>query len=318
MVKVVRGMVIDDDGKPMLGIPQKGEVGYDPDAYKTALTTFGTSVAPYMLGVPYAANEVYEGLTNNDLMRSGFGAVGGILGTAGGGPQISTRYAKTQMPKQDVFMNTEATSPTLLQNVENSSAGLALSDARFNKALQAADDKTLKMSRGPVTKTQGVWVDPTEGTEEFNRVYSQNLGKLDKTPIQENRVLEAYANSMGGDLKQIGVGAGRFSKLPANVGKRDADAIKYDNVSKQDIIDAGTKLNPKGGIVSATPDGGMVAFPDPYFATPLTAKQIDGLLKMKKPQYGLLDSAFFDTSKIRQGQYMKSIDDLITRFGFGL
>lgn len=316
MVTVVRGMVIDDDGKPMLGIPQEGEVGYDPDAYKTALTTFGTSIAPYMLGVPYAANEVYQGLTNNDLMRSGFGAVGGILGTVGGAKDVSQlpyTYAKTTMPLRNVTTNIEATAPKLLQKVEKDPRGLALSDLRFNTALDNALKKNIDMAKAPVKKTQGVWVDPSSNANEFNRVYTQNVGKTLSNKIQNDKNLAKFSKSMGKDLTQIGVGATRFSPIPLNANKNLSNAIKYNDVSSNQIIQAGKKLNPKGGVVSATPDGGMLVF-DP--SGKIKTTQMQDMLGFKKPQFGLIDSAYFDTKNLRQTNAMKDIDSLIKSLGY--
>ncbi len=52
-----------------------------------------------------------------------------------------------------------------------------------------------------------LWVDPASNVEEFNRVYSQNLGPINRMNIQKSGPLSQYAQSMGGDLGQWGVGA---------------------------------------------------------------------------------------------------------------
>jgi hypothetical protein len=51
---------------------------------------------------------------------------------------------------------------------------------------------------------------------------------------------------------------------------------------------------------------------------PVTAKEIAGQLKgvSSKPRYGLLDSAYYDTSAQSQGAYMSNIDDLIKGLGY--
>jgi hypothetical protein len=50
----------------------------------------------------------------------------------------------------------------------------------------------------------------------------------------------------------------------------------------------------------------------------MTAKEIAGQLKgvSSKPRYGLLDSAYYDTSAQSQGAYMSNIDDLIKGLGY--
>jgi hypothetical protein len=133
--------------------------------------------------------------------------------------------------------------------------------------------------------------------------------------IQKSSPLQEYAQSMGGDLGQWGVGATRFTKIPMNLNKNAANGILFENVSSKQIIDAGKKLNPKGGVVSATPNGGMLVF-DPNGA--MTAKQLASELKgvAKSPKFGLLDSAYYDTSSFAQGQYMNPVDTLIKGLGY--
>lgn len=268
-----------------------------------------------MMAVPYYAEDVYSGATGGDYLKAG----GGLLGLLGAGsmvaPSLAAPYARATMPLRNVNVNIEATSPNILQKANETGLGQTLSDARFRQALTGAQSKGMSMANAPYAKTQGVWVDPASNVEEFNRVYSQNVGRLGMSPIQQNPALTNYAMSMGGDLGQWGVGASRFSPLPANLAKESANAVKFNNVKPQDIIAAGTKLNPKGGVVSATPDGGMVVFDT---SGTMTATDIAKQLKSisSKPKYGLLDSAYFDTSGQAQGQYMTEIDKLIKGFGY--
>lgn len=266
---------------------------------------------PFM-AIPYNAEDFYSGAQSGDYMKSGIGALG-LLGAAPQvSPAIAMQYAKSTMPLRNAFINTESTAPKLLQNVENSRQGQFLSDMRFDIARKAAAEKGIGMANSPVTKTQGVWATP-EG-EEFNRVYSQNIGRLPSSPMQLNPNVEKFANSMGGDLTQIGVGGGRFSPFPFNARMEDANAILYPKVSAKDIIDAGKKLNKSGGVVSATPQGGMVVFdPDGNMSALDIASQITA---SSKPKFGLLDSAFFPTSSQPQGQYMINIDNLIKGLGY--
>jgi len=89
----------------------------------------------------------------------------------------------------------------------------------------------------------------------------------------------------------------------------------YPKASAKDIINAGKKLNPKGGVVSATPQGGMIVFnPEGSMTAQQLAKSIKGA--SSKPKYGLLDSAYFDTSAQSQGAYMSNVDDLIKKLGY--
>ncbi len=104
----------------------------------------------------------------------------------------------------------------------------------------------------------------------------QNLGPINRMNIQKSGPLSQYAQSMGGDLGQWGVGATRFTKIPMNLNKDAANGVLFENVSSKQIIEAGKKLNPKGGVVSATPNGGMLVF-DPNGA--MSAKQLASELK---------------------------------------
>lgn len=266
-------------------------------------------------GLPFNAEDLYSGIKNSDYLQAGIGGLG-LLG-AGSlvAPAAAAKYAQATMPLRNAQINIEATSPNILQGANASQRGQFLSDMRYDIARKGAAGKGMKMANAPVTKTQGVWVDPASNVEEFNRVYAQNIGRLPKAPIQENPALTDYAMSMGGDLGQWGVGAARFSPLPFNINKNAANAVLYPKVSAKDIIDAGKKLNPKGGVISATPQGGMLVFDT---SGTMTAKDLANSLKgvSSKPKYGLLDSAYFDTSAQPQGAYMSNVDDLIKLFGY--
>jgi hypothetical protein len=50
----------------------------------------------------------------------------------------------------------------------------------------------------------------------------------------------------------------------------------------------------------------------------MTAKQLASELKgvAKSPKFGLLDSAYYDTSAFTQGQYMNPVDTLIKGLGY--
>ena len=295
---------------------QKGQLWNVPEDYdyKAGMKDLVKMLNPVM-AAPYYAEDLYAGATGGDYLKAG----GGLLGLLGAGsmvaPSLAAPYARATMPLRNVNVNIEATSPTMLQKANETGLGQTLSDARFRQALAGAKSKGMTMAEAPYAKTQGVWVDPASNVEEFNRVYSQNVGRLGKAPIQESKQLTDYAMSMGGDLGQWGVGASRFSPLPANLAKESANAIKFSKVKPEDIISAGTKLNPKGGVVSATPDGGMVVFDTSGTMTATDmAKQLKGI--SSKPKFGLLDSAYFDTSAQPQGAYMQDIDKLIRGFGY--
>lgn len=282
--------------------------------YKTGMKDLIKMLNPIM-ATPFYAEDVYSGASQGDYLKAG----GGLLGLLGAGgmaaPSLAVPYARATMPFRKVNVNMESTSPTMLQKANETSLGQTLSDARFRQAIAGAKSKGMKMADAPYTKTQGVWVDPASNVEEFNRVYSQNVGRLPRSPIQENKQLTDYVMSMGGDLNQVAVGASRFSPLPANLAKESANAVKFSKVKPEDIIAAGTKLNPKGGVVSATSDGGMVVFDT---SGTMTAKDIAKQLKgiSSKPKYGLLDSAYFETKSQPQGAYMQDIDKLIRGFGY--
>jgi hypothetical protein len=228
---------------------------------------------------------------------------------------MALKYAEGQRKMSPVNLNIEATSPNILQKASETAGGRALSDLRYGAAQQGAVGKGMQYANVPPAKVQGVWVDPASNVEEFNRVYSQNLGPINRMNIQKSSPLQEYAQSMGGDLGQWGVGATRFTKIPMNLNKNAANGILFENVSSKQIIDAGKKLNPKGGVVSATPNGGMLVF-DPNGA--MTAKQLASELKgvAKSPKFGLLDSAYYDTSSFTQGQYMNPVDTLIKGLGY--
>jgi hypothetical protein len=266
-------------------------------------------------GIPFNAQDLYSGIKNRDYLQAGIGGLG-LLGTGIlGAPSAATGYAKATMPLRNAQVNIEATSPTILQGANNSRQGQFLSDMRYDIARQGAANKGMSMANSPVSKTQGVWVDPASNVEEFNRVYAQNIGRLPKGSIQDNPALSQYANSMGGDLGQWGVGAARFSPLPFNINKAAANAVLYPKASSKDIIEAGKRLNPKGGVVSSTPQGGMLVFDT---GGTMTAKDLAKSIKgaSSKPKYGLLDSAYFDTSAQPQGAYMSNVDNLIKGLGY--
>lgn len=283
--------------------------------YDTMKTVLG--MMP-VVGTPIAGLAGYDAYKEGDYLGAGLNAVTGLLGASAIPSAVrsgSVNYAKATMPLRPTQINMEATSPSILQGANASRQGQFLSDLRFDTARKAAEGAGMKMANAPVTKTQGVWVDPASSVEEFNRVYAQNVGRLPSAPIQESSELTQYANAMGGDLGQWGVGAARFSPLPFNVNKQAANAIMYPKASSKDIINAGKKLNPKGGVVSATPQGGMIVFnPEGSMTAQQLAKNIKGV--SSKPRYGLLDSAYFDTSAQPQGAYMSNVDDLIKGLGY--
>jgi hypothetical protein len=270
------------------------------------------------IGIPLGAYEAYQGYANQNPIQGLLGGLTaglGALGTVAQAPGMALKYAEGQRKMSPVNLNIEATSPSILQKASETAGGRALSDLRYGAAQEGAAAKGMQYANVPPSKVQGVWVDPASNVEEFNRVYSQNLGPINRMNIQKSSPLQEYAQSMGGDLGQWGVGATRFTKIPMNLNKNAANGILFENVSSKQIIDAGKKLNPKGGVVSATPNGGMLVF-DPNGA--MTAKQLASELKgvAKSPKFGLLDSAYYDTSAFTQGQYMNPVDTLIKGLGY--
>lgn len=283
--------------------------------YDTMKTVLG--MMP-VVGAPIAGLSAYDAYKAGDYTGAGINAASGLLGAASIPSTVrnlAPEYARATMPLRNAQINIEATSPAILQGANATRQGKFLSDLRYDTARKAAADAGMKMANAPVTKTQGIWVDPETLAEEFNRVYSQNIGKLPKTPIEFNPQVKSYAESMGGDLGQWGVGASRFSPLPFNINKQAANAILYPKASAKDIINAGKKLNPKGGVVSATPQGGMIVF-NPEVT--MTTQQMASKLKevSSKPKYGLLDSSLFMTNEVPQGSYMSNVDDLIKGLGY--
>jgi hypothetical protein len=317
-MKVIRGLVVDDNGKPLPNVPKLTKQDVKDMAQYAAS---GASMAIPPIGIPLGIYEAYQGYNNQDPIQGllgGLTTAGGVAGTIAKAPGAALKYAEGQRKLSPVNINIEATSPNILQRANETPAGRALSDLRYNTAQEAAADKGMQYANIPPSKMQGVWVDPTTGAEEFNRVYSQNLGPIDRMNIQKSGPLSRYANSMGGDLSQIGVGATRFTKIPMNLNKDAANGILYENVSSKQVIEAGKKLNPKGVVVSSTPEGGMLVFdPNPgYFQ--LKPKQLAKELKgiAKSPKYGLLDSAYYETDAIAQGAYMNPVDELLRQRGF--
>lgn len=314
-MKVIRGLVVDDNGQPLPNVPQLTKQDIKDMAQYAAS---GASMAYPPVGIPLGAYEMYQGYTNQNPIQGllgGLTTAGGVTGTLAKAPGAALRYAEGQRKLSPVNINIEATSPNILQKASETGSGRALSDLRYGTAQQGAAAKGMKYANIPPSKVQGVWVDPASNVEEFNRVYSQNLGPINRMNIQKSGPLSEYAQSMGGDLGQWGVGATRFTKIPMNLNKDAANGILYENVTSKQIIEAGKKLNPKGGVVSATPNGGMLVF-DPNGA--MSAKQLVGELKgvAKSPKYGLLDSAYFDTSAAGQGAYMNPVDELLRLRGF--
>lgn len=314
-MKVIRGLVVDDNGKPLPNVPQLSKQDIKDMAQYAAS---GASMAYPPIGIPLGAYEMYQGYTNQNPIQGllgGLTTAGGVVGTLAKAPGAALKYAEGQRKLSPVNINIEATSPNILQKANETPAGRALSDLRYGTAQQGAASKGMEYANIPPSKVQGVWVDPASNVEEFNRVYSQNLGPINRMNIQKSGPLSEYAQSMGGDLGQWGVGATRFTKIPMNLNKDAANGILFENVSSKQIIEAGKKLNPKGGVVSATPNGGMLVF-DPNGA--ISAKQLAKELKgvAKSPKYGLLDSAYFDTSAAGQGAYMNPVDELLRLRGF--
>lgn len=314
-MKVIRGLVVDDNGQPLPNVPQLTKQDIKDMAQYAAS---GASMAYPPVGIPLGAYEAYQGYTNQNPIQGllgGLTAAGGVAGTIAKAPGAALKYAEGQRKLSPVNINIEATSPNILQKANETPAGRALSDLRYGTAQQGAAGKGMQYANIPPSKVQGVWVDPASNVEEFNRVYSQNLGPINRMNIQKSGPLSEYAQSMGGDLGQWGVGATRFTKIPMNLNKDAANGILFENVSSKQIIEAGKKLNPKGGVVSATPNGGMLVF-DPNGA--MSAKQLAKELKgvAKSPKYGLLDSAYFDTSAAGQGAYMNPVDELLRLRGY--
>lgn len=314
-MKVIRGLVVDDNGKPLPNVPQLSKQDIKDMAQYAAS---GASMAYPPIGIPLGAYEMYQGYTNQNPIQGllgGLTTAGGVVGTLAKAPGAALKYAEGQRKLSPVNINIEATSPNILQKANETGSGRALSDLRYGTAQQGAAGKGMEYANIPPSKVQGVWVDPASNVEEFNRVYSQNLGPINRMNIQKSGPLSEYAQSMGGDLGQWGVGATRFTKIPMNLNKDAANGILFENVSSKQIIEAGKKLNPKGGVVSATPNGGMLVF-DPNGA--MSAKQLAKELKgvAKSPKYGLLDSAYFDTSTAGQGAYMNPVDELLRLRGF--
>ena len=306
---------MDDNGKPLPNVPQLSKQDIKDMAQYAAS---GASMAYPPIGIPLGAYEMYQGYTNQNPIQGllgGLTTAGGVTGTLAKAPGAALRYAEGQRKLSPVNINIEATSPNILQKASETGSGRALSDLRYGTAQQGAAAKGMKYANIPPSKVQGVWVDPASNVEEFNRVYSQNLGPINRMNIQKSGPLSEYAQSMGSDLGQWGVGATRFTKIPMNLNKDAANGILYENVTSKQIIEAGKKLNPKGGVVSATPNGGMLVF-DPNGA--MSAKQLAKELKgvAKSPKYGLLDSAYFDTSAAGQGAYMNPVDELLRLRGF--
>lgn len=306
---------MDDNGQPLPNVPQLSKQDIKDMAQYAAS---GASMAYPPIGIPLGAYEAYQGYTNQNPIQGllgGLTAAGGVAGTIAKAPSAALKYAEGQRKLSPVNINIEATSPNILQKANETASGRALSDLRYGTAQQGAAGKGMEYANIPPSKVQGVWVDPASNVEEFNRVYSQNLGPINRMNIQKSGPLSEYAQSMGGDLGQWGVGATRFTKIPMNLNKDAANGILFENVSSKQIIEAGKKLNPKGGVVSATPNGGMLVF-DPNGA--MSAKQLASELKgvAKSPKYGLLDSAYFDTSAAGQGAYMNPVDELLRLRGF--
>lgn len=314
-MKVIRGLVVDDNGQPLPNVPQLTKKDIKDMAQYAAS---GASMAYPPIGIPLGAYEAYQGYTNQNPIQGllgGLTAAGGVAGTIAKAPGAALKYAEGQRKLSPVNINIEATSPNILQKASETHGGRALSDLRYGAAQEGAAAKGMQYANIPPSKVQGVWVDPASNVEEFNRVYSQNLGPINRMNIQKSGPLSEYAQSMGGDLGQWGVGATRFTKIPMNLNKDAANGVLFENVSSKQIIDAGKKLNPKGGVVSATPNGGMLVF-DPKGA--MSAKQLASELKgvAKSPKFGLLDSAYFDTSAAGQGAYMNPVDELLRLRGF--
>lgn len=306
---------MDDNGKPLPNVPQLSKQDIKDMAQYAAS---GASMAYPPIGIPLGAYEMYQGYTNQNPIQGllgGLTTAGGVVGTLAKAPGAALKYAEGQRKLSPVNINIEATSPNILQKANETGSGRALSDLRYGIAQEGAAGKGMEYANIPPSKVQGVWVDPASNVEEFNRVYSQNLGPINRMNIQKSGPLSEYAQSMGGDLGQWGVGATRFTKIPMNLNKDAANGILFENVSSKQIIEAGKKLNPKGGVVSATPNGGMLVF-DPNGA--MSAKQLAKELKgvAKSPKYGLLDSAYFDTSTAGQGAYMNPVDELLRLRGF--
>jgi len=317
-MKVIRGLVVDDNGKPLPNVPQLTKKDIKEMAQ---LAASGASMVYPPIGIPLGAYEAYQGYANQDPIQGLLGALtsaGGVAGTIAKAPGAALKYAEGQRKMSPVNINIEATSPNILQRANETPAGRALSDLRYNTAQEGAASKGMQYANVPPSKMQGVWVDPATGAEEFNRVYTQNLGPINRMNIEKSGPLSRYANSMGGDLGQYGIGATRFTKIPMNLNKDAANGILYENVSSKQIIAAGKKLNPKGVVVSATPEGGMLVFdPNPGYLQ-LQPKQLAKQLKSiaKSPNYGLLDSAYYQTDAIPQGSYMNTVDDILRQRGY--
>lgn len=246
--------------------------------------------------------------------------IAGMVVPSGFGGSAAKAVSRTGLKNAPVQVNIEATSPSMLQGANSSAIGRVLSDLRYAASQSAARKKGMKMADAPVTKAQGVWVD--NGGEEFNRVYAQDLGQFADDvvddfgigSIKNNPALADYANEMGANLRQVGVGAARFSPHPLNIGSGSATGLRYGKASPEQIIEAGRRINPSNGVVSATPDGGMLVFDADGGQVGSLAKALKGVAG--SPKYGQIDPAFFYTKDLPSNPSMQEVDNLIRFLGY--
>ncbi len=189
---------MDDNGKPLPNVPQLSKQDIKDMAQYAAS---GASMAYPPIGIPLGAYEMYQGYTNQNPIQGllgGLTTAGGVVGTLAKAPGAALKYAEGQRKLSPVNINIEATSPNILQKANETGSGRALSDLRYGTAQQGAAGKGMEYANIPPSKVQGVWVDPASNVEEFNRVYSQNLGPINRMNIQKSGPLSEYAQSMGG------------------------------------------------------------------------------------------------------------------------
>jgi len=114
-MKVIRGLVVDDNGKPLPNVPKLTKQDVKEMANYAAS---GASMAIPPIGIPLGIYEAYQGYNNQDPIQGllgGLTTAGGVAGTIAKAPGAALKYAEGQRKLSPVNINIEATSPSILQ-----------------------------------------------------------------------------------------------------------------------------------------------------------------------------------------------------------
>jgi len=249
-MKVIRGMVVNDDGSPL---PSQN---LTKEEAQSVLSILGSAAFPFAVGVPLGLNEAYEGIKNRNPVQSLLGGAGAVLGSL---PYVNTVGRVAARPFATPYFNTETavTNPELLQNIGlGNKAGMAASAERLNTARNSAGGQ---FAKGDIPAGQGAWWSEAKNAPEFNPVYSQAFPRSFKR-VENMKEPMRYAAQTSENLTQEGNAVMRF--IPQVIKDTEsANALMLKNILPSDIKKLGSKKFLDNYAVAARPNNQAMIIP---------------------------------------------------------